>query len=260
MKRLTLAGLALVLAASFCISCDAMADNVFEKSGLVEADTSSVDEVAKQSQATKTVSSDDVIDALFDKYATDVKKISGYSNITIVTKLDDEEYETLVGSLSKAMASDSGRDKLKDELASTALTDAQKGAVSGSVTLLHQAVEAFQGDLEQEIKDEGTRNVVHSVLGQLASIKKPAPATVGDLLIVQMLTNTLSNAARQCATLYREGEDAAEEQTYVHCGLDLLAGLQNIQNLAELVSGENKNYLSSLTVASLLEDLQGGEE
>ncbi len=193
------------------ISCDAdmrsnlaglmggLGGNVYIDNGLVEPDTAAAEAAVAViatlgTAGSTTTASDSASATIFGLTEVDLSALSG--DTTVLAPQSEEEQEELKADIATTFASPTQTETLLEELKAPA-TDEQKAAVIGTTTVFNAVVDELANTLAS------TNPSLASAIQELALPELDADDEIsqGDLLILQMMTNLISNTVATLNTV-----------------------------------------------------------
>jgi hypothetical protein len=204
MKKALIPILSVLLLTLAFTSCDAsirqdiaglMGDfsgNVYIESGMVDADTSNATAVTQTTASIGIGESAETVTGTADPYGIGISVIVSGS-VTIIKPQTEAEQEAIKDDLATAFASPTQTKQLVESLKAPASGE-QKTAAEGTVKLFNATLTALQGQLTDED--------LKSTLAELAlpEIEQGEGLTQGDILILQMMTNLITNTVTNLDT------------------------------------------------------------
>jgi|GEM_PF-1493140 len=215
-----------------------LSGNLYESSGLVASSTASTEAVTATVTNVGTGSTTITAGGI---------SVSGSNTLTVQ---DSASAQALVSNVAASLTTEKKKEELKAEM-SKPVDDAKqaetKDAVNGSIQLVNDTIAA--------IKDKvGPTSEVGKMLDTL-TMKKVGDSdnvTQGDVLVAQMMTNILGEAA---TTLTAANPTSSEN---MEKAVNLVSNLMTVAQVASTVGGTNQDYLSGISVASLVDSLSKG--
>ncbi len=255
----------LVLLLSFVFtSCDAtirsnIADlmggfsgNVYLENGLIEANTADAEAAVATvttlgSTATSTAVASDGTTATTSSLGISVD-VSTTTDITVLTPQTSEEQTALQDDLASTFASPTQTEALIEEL-STAATTEQVTAAQGTVEVFNATLTALQSEV--------TDPDLQAALGELAlpTIDSTDELTQADILVLQMMTNLISNTVNSLSDGAGGYDTANLDQDEINSIVD--DALFAAQVAEQLSGAASIDFTGSLDLTSLLSSAGG---
>ncbi|MGH0052953.1 MAG: hypothetical protein ACQ5SW_06155 [Sphaerochaetaceae bacterium] len=265
MKRALIPVLLVLLLTLVFTSCDAnirgniaefmdgFSDNVYIESGLVTANTANAAAVANTAAAVGTGDSAQAVSAGNNDETFGVSVTVPAGVTKIIKPQSKEEQEDIKDDLATSFASPTQTKELVETLKSPA-TDEQKEAAQGTVTLFNDTLDTLKTELAANAELADT--IAALALPELDDTEE---LTQGDVLVLQMMTNLISNtvailngAATTSGDLSTVDADALTSDDVLGIVDDALFTAQ----VAEQLSGAASiDFSGQLDLTSLLESI-----
>jgi hypothetical protein len=273
MKKALIPILSVLLLTLAFTSCDAsirqdiaglMGDfsgNVYIESGMVEPDLGAAEDANNETTQIGTSSGSTGTATVVIRGSTSTITTSAFGGIDISVDVDDDELndgtldiiapqpadkqQAYTNDLAESITSPSKKEKLLTDMAKPATAE-QKEMAKGSVIVFNAVVDKIAADIDDsDIDDSDIKAAIEEL--KLDSITDEDELTQGDMAILQLMTNLVSNTVAAAKDSYgaisdaeitdEEALDIFSEALFTAKVTEELSGISSINFSGELISG-----------------------